>query len=111
LEKAGFTLNRHKLYLAQREIYFLGHSVSSQGVKVLPERIEVIRNFPLPRNLKAVNRFLGMVGFYRRFIERFSQIAEPLHALRLKNARFVWGEMQQAAFERLKSALSTPPVL
>jgi hypothetical protein len=68
---------------------------------VLPERIEVIRNFPLPKNLKAVRRFLGMVGFYGCFIERFSQIAEPLHALKRKNARFVWGEAQQAAFERL----------
>jgi hypothetical protein len=111
LEKAEFTLNRDKLHLAQREICFLGHSVSDQGVKVLPERIELIRNFPLPRNLKVVRRFLGMVGFYGRFIEHFSQIAEPLHALKRKIARFVWGEMQQADFERLKDALSTPPVL
>jgi hypothetical protein len=56
-------------------------------------------------------RFLGMVGFYGRFIERFSQIAEPLHELKRKNARFVWCETQQAAFERLKEALSMPPVL
>jgi hypothetical protein len=71
----------------------------------------VVRNFPPPRNIKAVRRFLGLVGFYGRFIECFSQIAEPLHALKRKNARFVWGETQQAAFERLKEALSTPPVL
>jgi hypothetical protein len=57
LEKAGFTLNRNKFHLAQREISFLGHSVSGQGVLVLPEHIEVIRNFPLPRNLKTVQIF------------------------------------------------------
>jgi hypothetical protein len=111
LEKAGFTLNRDKLHLDQREISFFGHSVSGQAVQVLPERIELIRNFPLPKNLKAVRRFLGIVGFYARFIERLSQISEPLHALKRKNARFVWGEAQQAVFERLKDALSTPPVL
>jgi hypothetical protein len=60
--------------LAQQEISFLGHSVSAQGIKVLPERVEAIRNFPPPKNLKAVRRFLGMAGFYGRFIDRLSQI-------------------------------------
>jgi hypothetical protein len=111
LEKAGFTLNREKLRLAQEEIPFLGHLVSGQGIQVLPERVEVIRQFPPPKNIKAVRRFLGMVGFYGRFIDRFSQIAEPLHALKRKNARFVWGDVQQNAFEQLKEALTMPPVL
>jgi hypothetical protein len=65
LEKAGFTLNKDKLHLGQREISFLGHSVSGQVVQVLPERIEVIRNFPLPRNLRAVRRFFGDGGILR----------------------------------------------
>jgi hypothetical protein len=97
--------------LAQQEISFLGHSVSAQGIKVLPERVEAIRNFPPPKNLKAVRRFLGMAGFYGRFIERFSQIVEPLHALKRKNVWFLWGDVQQTAFEQLKDALSTPPVM
>ena len=75
------------------------------------ERVEAIRNFPPPKNLKAVRRFLGMAGFYGRFIDRFSQMAEPLHALKRKNVRFVWGDAQQSAFLQLKEALSTPPVL
>jgi hypothetical protein len=54
LEKAGFTLNRDKLHLAQQEISFLGHSVSAQGIRVLPERVEAISNFPPPKNLKAL---------------------------------------------------------
>ena len=111
LERAGFTLNPDKLRLGQGEISFLGHLVSSKGVKILPERGEAIRNFPTPRNLKGVRRFLGMAGFYGRFIKHFSLIAEPLHALKRKNAKFIWGEAQRSAFERLKEALSTPPVL
>jgi hypothetical protein len=81
LEKAGFTLNQEKLHLAQQEITFLGHLVSAQEIRKLPERVEAIRKFPSPKNLKAVRRFLGMAGFYGRFIDRFSQILEPLHAL------------------------------
>jgi hypothetical protein len=111
LEKAGFTLNPDKLRLAQAEISFLGLLVSGQGIKILPERVEAIRNFPTPKNLKEVRRFLGMAGFYGRFIKHFSSIAEPLHTLKRKNARFVCGEAQQSAFERLKDALSMPPVL
>jgi hypothetical protein len=111
LEKAGFTLNHDKLHLAQEEISFLGHSVSAQGIKVLGERVEAIRDFPPPKNLKALRRFLGMVGFYARFIDRFSQVAEPLHWLKRKNVKFVWGDAQQSAFLQLKEALVTPPVL
>jgi hypothetical protein len=111
LEKAGFTLNRNKVHLAQSEIKFLGHSLSDQGVKVLPERVEAIEQFPQPKNLKAVRRFLGMAGFYARFVQDFSKIAEPLHALKRKNAKFEWGEKQQQAFDQLKAALATPPVL
>jgi hypothetical protein len=111
LEKAGFTLNQDKLRLAQREIPFLGHLLSQDGVRISPERVEAITSFSPPNNLKAVRRFLGMVGFYSRFVDRFSQIAEPLHALKRKNAKFAWGEAQQAAFQQLKDALATPPVL
>jgi transposase InsO family protein len=111
LEKAGFMLNRDKLHLAQQEISFLGHSVSAQGIKVLGERVEAIRDFPPPKNLKAVRRFLGMVGFYARSIDRFSQVAEPLHLLKRKNVKFVWRDAQQSALLQPKEALVTPPVL
>ena len=111
LEKAGLTLNRDKLQLAKQEIPFLGHLISAQGIRILPERVEAIRTFPPPKNLKAVRRFLGMAGFYGRFIRNFSHLAEPLHALKRKNACFEWGQSQQSAFLRLKEALMTPPVL
>jgi hypothetical protein len=104
-------LNRQKVHLAQAEIKFLGNVLSEKGIEILPERIEAIAQFPPPRNLKAVRRFLGMVGFYGSFVENFSRIDEPLHALKRKNAVFCWDEPQREAFEHLKEAISTPPVL
>jgi transposase InsO family protein len=111
LQRVGFTLNRDKLRLAQREIPFLGHLLSADGVRILPERVEAISSFPPPTNLRAVRRFLGMASFYGRFIPRFSHLAEPLHALKRKNVRFEWKESHQEAFLLLKRALATPPVL
>ncbi|PNF19270.1 hypothetical protein B7P43_G07712 [Cryptotermes secundus] len=111
LEKAGFTLNRDKVALAQSEIKILDYSLSSEGMKILPERFEATSQFPPPKNLKAVRRSLGMVGFYANFVKDFSQLAEPLHALKRKNAAFVWDGPQRQAFERLKSSIYTPPLL
>jgi hypothetical protein len=110
LEKAEFTLNREKVRLAQSEIKFLGHTLSENGIQILPERVDAIAQFPPPKNLRAVRRFLGMAGFYANFVKDFSKLAEPLHVLKRKNASFVWGEPQQKAFEQLKQAISTPRV-
>jgi hypothetical protein len=79
--------------------------------RILPERVEVITSFPPPKNLKAIRRFLEMAGFHGRFIPRFSHIAEPLQALKRKNARFEWSDSHPAAYLQLKEALATPPVL
>jgi hypothetical protein len=111
LEQTVFALNRDKLHLAEQEISFLGHSVSARGIEFLLERVEAIRDFPPSKNLKAVRRFLGMAGFYGNFIECFSQIEETLHSLKRKNIRFLCCDDQHTAFEELKDALSTPPVL
>jgi hypothetical protein len=74
LEKAGFTLNQEKLYLAQQEITILGHLVSPQGIRIFPELVEAIRKFPSPKNLKVVRKFLGMAGFYGRFIDCYPRM-------------------------------------
>jgi hypothetical protein len=85
--------------------------VSAQGIKVLGERVDAIRYFPPPKNLKGVRRFLGIIGFYALFIGRFSQVAELLHLLKRKKVKFGWGEAQQSAFLQLKEALATPTVI
>jgi len=84
LEKAGFTLNKEKIVLDTSEIKYLGHLISSKGIKVLPERVEVVQRYPRPKNLRGLRRFIGMVGFYDRFIPTYSSIAAPLHALKEK---------------------------
>jgi hypothetical protein len=108
LENAAFTLNRDKVSLALSEIKLLGHSLSSNGMKILPERVEVISQFSTPKNFRALRRFLRKVGFYANFVLDFSQLAEPLHALKGKNAVFVWDGPKREAFERLKSLSLCP---
>ncbi|PNF23233.1 hypothetical protein B7P43_G18987, partial [Cryptotermes secundus] len=111
LEKAGFTLNWDKMQLMKSKIKFLGHSLSEAGVDVLPERIDALREFPPTKYLKAVRRFLGMVGFYGNFMKDFSLLAELLHPLKCKDARFIWGDSQERAFKALIDAISMPPEL
>jgi len=88
LQKAGFTLNFDKVTIAATEIQYLGHLLSSRGISVLPDRVAVIRSYPRPHNLRALRRFLGMVGFYARFIPEFSKCAAALHALKRKGVPF-----------------------
>jgi hypothetical protein len=111
LQEAGFTLDKDKITLVASEIRYLGHYLSSRGIKVIHERVEAIRVFPRPHNLRSLRRFLDMANFYARFIPRFSEKVAPLHGLKRKGARFVWGTDQQASFDSLKRALSEAPVL
>jgi len=111
LQSAGFTLNIEKVTLAVPQIKYLGHLLSARGVSVLPDRVEVIKAYPRPQNLRALRRFLGMVGFYARFIPHFSQCAAPLHDLKKKGRQLVWTDQHQNAFDALKKALCESPVL
>jgi hypothetical protein len=111
LQKAGFTLNFDKVTIAATEIQYLGHLLSSRGISVLPDRVAVIRSYPWPNNLRALRRFLGMLGFYARFIPEFSKCAAALHALKRKGVPFEWASEHQDAFEAPKIALSEAPVL
>ncbi len=111
LQSAGLTLNLKKCKLCLREISFLGHVVNSQGVTADPSKVEAIHTYPIPENLKEVQRFLGLAGWYHRFVPNFSQIAEPLNALKKKNKSFQWTPQCQQAFDHLKACLSSPPIL
>ena len=88
LQSAGFTLNKEKIVLGASEIKYLGHYLSSRGIKVIADRVEAIRQYPCPQNLRSVRRFLGMVGFYARFIPEFSLRAALLHRLKGKGIKF-----------------------
>ena len=111
LQEAGFTLNPDKTTIGSSEVKYLGHSLSSRGIMVLPQRVEAIKAYPRSINLRTLRRFIGMAGLYARFIPDFSKRAAPLHALKRKEAKFIWAQEHQSAFESLKQALSEAPVL
>ncbi|XP_030649811.1 transmembrane protease serine 9-like [Chanos chanos] len=98
-------------FVTPTTIKFLGHIVTPQGIQPDPDKIAAVMNFPTPTSLKEVQRFLGMAGWYHRFVPGFSKVAEPLNALKRKGARFTWNEVCQQAFDALKNFLTTPPVL
>ncbi|KAL4339694.1 hypothetical protein GQ457_08G026290 [Hibiscus cannabinus] len=93
------------------EIIFLGHIVSAEGFRVDPKKIEAIMGWKQPKNVSEVRSFLGLAGYYRRFVEGFSLIAKPLTKLRRKDAPFAWTETQQSIFDKLKAVLTEAPVL
>lgn len=111
LKKAKLTVNPAKLQYARSEISFLGHLVSSKGVRIDPDRVQGIRDFPPPRDAKGISRFVGMVNFYRRFIPNVAELAAPLNQLRRKGEKWQWGPPQQEAFDKLKECIMQPPVL
>ncbi|CAL1353211.1 unnamed protein product [Linum trigynum] len=93
------------------EVLFLGHMISGHGVEVDPKKIEAVTNWAPPKNVSEVRSFLGLAGYYRRFVEGFSSIARPMTQLLQKGKAFVWDEKCQTAFESLKEKLTSAPVL
>ncbi|KAK3106454.1 hypothetical protein FSP39_020404 [Pinctada imbricata] len=108
---AGLKLNPKKCKFAQSEVCYLGHSISSKGISPPKDRVEAIQSFSRPHNIKALRRFLGMVGWFRKFIPNFGVVAEPLYYLLRKDVPFIWGNTQQSAFEKLKTLLCDSPIL
>ncbi|GKE31288.1 putative reverse transcriptase domain-containing protein [Tanacetum coccineum] len=94
-----------------REVQFLGHVINGNGIHVDPSKIEVVTNWKDHRTPSKVRLFLGLVGYYRRFIENFSKIAKPLTILTQKCKTFDWGEEQELAFQTLKYRLCNMLVL
>jgi predicted aspartyl protease len=111
LREANLKLKPSKCKLIKTEVEFLGHVVSGKGIATDPSKISTVQDWPTPQNLTEVRSFLGLCGYYRRFVKDFSVIAAPLHALTGKKVAFVWNAACQAAFEALKTSLTTSPIL
>ncbi|KAJ8768723.1 hypothetical protein K2173_023627 [Erythroxylum novogranatense] len=94
-----------------QEISFLGHVVSFEGIRVDPSKIEAIVNWKPPRNMTEVRSFLGLAGYYRRFVKGFSMIASPLTKLLRKGVKYEWSDRCQSSFDQLKNMLTEAPVL
>jgi len=110
-KRSGFTPNRDKVVLGASEIKYLCHLISVRGVKILPEKVTAMQDYPRPAILRSLRRFIGMVDFYARFIPSYGSVVAPLHELRKKGVSFCWRETHQAAFDSLKPAFTEAPVL
>ena len=93
------------------EVGFLGHVVSASGVSVDPRKVEAVMSWERPKSVFEIRSFLGLAGYYRRFIEDFSRLATPMTRLTLKEVKFVWDDSCERAFQELKRRLTSAPIL
>ncbi|GJS34242.1 putative reverse transcriptase domain-containing protein [Tanacetum coccineum] len=94
-----------------QEVQFLGHVVNQNGIHVDPSKIKAVKNWKAPTTPSEIRSFLGLAGYYRRFIANFSKIAKPLTSLTQKNKKYEWGVEQEEAFQTLKDNLCNAPIL
>ena len=111
LEENDLFVKPEKCKWKVREVEFLGVVISPKGVEMQKKKVEGVLNWPAPRNIKEVQKFLGLANYYRRFIRDFTRIAVLLHILVRKEQKWKWKKEQEEAFERLKAVFTTEPVL
>ena len=90
--------NLNKCSFYQQQIQYLGHIISEEGIAVDPSKIEAIQEWPTPRNVTEVRSFMGLAGYYRRFIEGFSRIAHHITSLQRKGVKFEWNPKCEERF-------------
>jgi hypothetical protein len=110
-------LSQHQIFLKQSKcafgaskVEYLGHLVGKDGIRVDPKKIEAMQDWPHPKTLKRLHGFLGLTGYYRKFVKNYGKIAAPLMSL-LKNNSFTWTPVAAQAFQTLKMTMCTTPVL
>lgn len=111
LKDANLKLHPEKCRFGLSKILYLGHILSPKGMEVDKSKIDVIETYPRPTSQKEIRAFLGLAGYYRKFIQGFSIIANPLNRLLRKDMEFIWDDECETAFTRLKQALNSTPVL
>jgi len=111
LEENNLFVKPEKCKWKVREVEFLGVVIGPRGVEMQKEKMEGVLNWPAPKNVKEMQKFLGLANYYRRFIKDFAKIAAPLHALVRKEQKWKWKKEQEEAFRKLKEMFMTEPVL
>ena len=111
LREAGLKMKHSKCDFFKSEIHYLGHLISPEGISPLPNKLDSIKHMPVPNSVKEIKQFLGLTGYYRKFVPRFADISRPLTTLMKKDTKFKWTSACQKPFELLKEALCGEPVL
>jgi len=111
LQDHQFFLKLSKCEFAKSELEYLGHTISSQGVSTEQSKVQVVSEWPVPQSVKDLRGFLGLTGYYRRFIQHYAMISRPLTSLLKKGVQFQWTPGTQEAFTLLKTSLINAPVL
>ncbi|GFT98290.1 retrovirus-related Pol polyprotein from transposon 412 [Trichonephila clavipes] len=111
LSDANLKLNRSKCKFFQKEVNYLGHIISAEGVRTDPEKVSAVKNWKRPENLRELRSFLGLCTYYRKFVKGFSNIARPLHKLTESKQKFQWTKECEDSFLQLKEALTSSPIL
>ena len=111
LEAADLKMKRSKCDFFKKHIHYLGHLISANGIRPLKDKLDTIRDMPAPRNSKEVKQFLGLVGYYRKFVPHFAMHSRPLTKLTCKDKVFKWTHKCRKAFNTLKESLCDQPIL
>ena len=111
LKAANLKLQPKKCEFMKREIKYLGHVITKDGVKPDPDKVKEVQNFPVPKNPKQFKSYLGISSYYHRHIKNYAHIAKPLTTLLKKDQKFVWTDSANEAFEKLKDKLCNSPIL
>ena len=111
IRASGLKLHPQKCHLGYREVQYLGHVISAEGISPDPDKVRAVADFKVPTDVRSVREFLGLAGYYRRFVSNFARVASPLFALLRQGQLFVWTPSCQEAFDNLKTQLITYPIL
>lgn len=111
LQKDKWQVKLSKCVFAQHQLKYLGHVISEQGVATDPNKIRAVNQWPVPASVKELRSFLGLAGYYHRFVRNFGLITRPLNDLLKKGAIFSWTTVHDQAFLAIKQALTSGPVL
>ncbi|KAL5570036.1 hypothetical protein UlMin_026611 [Ulmus minor] len=109
ISKAPYRMAPCEFWL--NRVQFLGHIISRDGISVDPAKIDAVSKWPVPTNVTEIRSFLGLAGYYRRFVEGFSTLAAPLTALTKKDRRYEWTDKCERSFQELKKRLTSAPIL
>ena len=111
LREAGLKMKCSKCDFFKKEIHYLGHLISIEGISPLPNKLDCIQHMPVPENAKEIKQFLGLTGYYRKFVPRFADISRPMTTLTKKDKKFKWTPACQKSFHLLKETLCGEPIL